>query len=211
MEIKYLQSVDSTQVYLKNIVKEKKLQKNLCIFTNNQTNGQGSRGNSWSGVSGNLFFSFVMDKKDLPDDLEIQSASIYFSFILCEIFKKNKSKVWLKWPNDFYIDDRKIGGTITTFSNEKLICGIGINKTKVNEEYGFLDIEIDDYEILQQYFVQLEKKISWKQIFRWYKLEFQRSKELKTTINNQKVSLNDAILNSDGSITINEEKVYSLR
>ncbi|XPV54788.1 MAG: hypothetical protein ACNI3H_06220 [Halarcobacter ebronensis] len=30
----------------------------------------------------------------------------------------------MKWPNDFYIDNKKIGGTITTTSN-KIVLYVG--------------------------------------------------------------------------------------
>ena len=33
----------------------------------------------------------------------------------------------IKWPNDFYIDDKKIGGTITNLSGKYVYCGIGTN------------------------------------------------------------------------------------
>lgn len=57
--------------------------------------------------NGNLFFSFVLKRNDLPSDLQIQSASIYFSYILKEVLALEGSKIWLKWPNDFYIDNKK--------------------------------------------------------------------------------------------------------
>ena len=41
--------------------------------------------------------------------------------------------------------------------------------------------------------------------------EFQLSKKFQTTIDNQKVSLENAILNEDGSIQVNNEKVFGLR
>ncbi|MFW3328905.1 biotin--[acetyl-CoA-carboxylase] ligase, partial [Aliarcobacter butzleri] len=56
-----------------------------------------------------------------------------------------------------------------------------------------------------------EKKISWKQIFSDFKIEFEKSKKFQTTIDNQKISLESAILNDDGSIQINNKKVFSLR
>eukprot|EP00767_Chilomastix_cuspidata_P008301 gnl/Chilomastix_cuspidata/9476.p2 GENE.gnl/Chilomastix_cuspidata/9476~~gnl/Chilomastix_cuspidata/9476.p2 ORF type:complete len:212 (-),score=12.87 gnl/Chilomastix_cuspidata/9476:1286-1921(-) len=211
MEIVYLDKIDSTHTYLKNMIKKNEYLSPICICADFQTNGIGSRGNSWQGKKGNLFFSFVLNKEQLPKDLALQSASIYFSFMLKEVFLSQGSKLWLKWPNDFYIEDKKIGGTITTVSNDYIFCGIGINLNTVNNEFGKLDIEVDKKYILKLYFESLKKNKSWKEIFNSFRVEFHKSKKYKATIENKKVSLENAILNIDGSINIDNKKVFSLR
>ncbi|BAK73955.1 biotin--protein ligase [Arcobacter sp. L] len=211
MKIIRLDEVDSTHTYLKKYISLNGFSEPLCIVSDFQTNGIGSRGNSWTGRKGNLFFSFVLNIKDLPKDLPLQSISIYVSYILKNILKNLKSKVWIKWPNDFYIENKKIGGTITTMSKDIIYCGIGLNLLEVDEEFGKLDIKVDINSILKDYFSEIEKKILWKQIFSDFKIEFQLSKKFQTTIDNQKVSLENAILNEDGSIQVNNKKVFSLR
>lgn len=211
MEIIFLKSVDSTHTYLQNYITLHGYQKPLVVVTQNQTNGIASRDNSWDGQSGNLFFSFVLSRDMLPDDLALQSSSIYFSFILKEILSNLGSSIWLKWPNDFYINEKKIGGTITNFKGDLFYCGIGINLYYTNEVYGNLDIKISINDLINKYFEQVLQKSEWKQVFSKYRLEFNSSKQYKTTIKNKKVSLADAILNGDGSINISNEKVFSLR
>jgi len=211
MKIIELNEVESTHTYLRELIKKESYTSALAVMTTHQTSGIGSRGNSWQGIKGNLFFSFVLKKSDLPKDLEMQSASIYFSLVLKIILQEKKSNLWLKWPNDFYIKDKKIGGTITTISGDLIYCGIGLNLMQVSDDFGYLDIEIDKKQVLKLYFEKLTKTQSWKQIFREYKIEFQKSKNFQATINNKKVSLSQAILNTDGSIDIDGEKVYSLR
>ena len=211
MKIIKLKEVDSTHRYIKDYITENGYTEPLCVLCDYQTQGIGSRGNSWLGKKGNLFFSFVMDKEFLPEDLPLQSSSIYFSYILKDILKDLGSKVWLKWPNDFYLDDKKIGGTITTVSKNLLYCGIGINLKNVSDDFGKLDIDIDVEDMLKSYFSNLEKKLLWKQIFSEFKIEFEHSKKFQTTIENEKISLRSAILNEDGSIQVNDKKVFSLR
>lgn len=211
MEIIRLNEVDSTQTFLKNHIIEFGYKEPLCIISDFQTAGIGSRGNSWIGKKGNLFFSFVLHKSLLPEDLPMQSASIYFTYILKIVLKNNGSNIWIKWPNDFYIKDSKIGGTITTLTKDLLYCGIGLNLQEVSQEYGILDIEIDQNIVLNEYFREIEKVISWKQIFSLFRVEFENSRNYETTIGNKKVSLKNAILNNDGSIHIENKKVFSLR
>jgi len=211
LEICFLDSVESTHLYLKQYIKKNGYKKPFCVVTKHQTQGIGSRDNTWQGRKGNLFFSFVIDKEQLTCDLPIQSTSIYFSFILKELLSEMGSKIWLKWPNDFYVNDKKIGGTITNIANGLYYCGIGLNLQFVQEEYGYLDIKIEMMSLLQNYFSIILQKKRWKQIFSKYSLEFENSKEYKATIQKKKVSLSDAFLNDDGSITIDNKKVFSLR
>lgn len=211
MKIIRLEKVDSTHTYLKKYIVDNGFIEPICIITDYQTAGIGSRGNSWNGKKGNLFFSFVINSNSLPNDLPFQSISIYVSYLLKNILKNLGSNIWLKWPNDFYIDNKKIGGTITTISSELIYCGIGLNLLEVSNDFGKLDIKIDVDDLIKNYFLYLEKKISWKQIFSDFKIEFQLSKKFQTTIADQKISLENAILNDDGSIQVNNKKVFSLR
>lgn len=211
MKIIKLDKTESTQVYLKEYINNNLYKEPLCVISKIQTAGVGSRGNSWQGAEGNLFFSFVLHKNELPEDLPLQSATIYFTYILKEIFKEKGSKLFIKWPNDFYLEDKKIGGAITSTTKDLLFCGIGINLVYTSKEFGFLDIDVDIDEVLNEYFNKIAKKISWKQIFSIFKVEFVHSKKFQASIDGKKVSLEKAIINSDGSIQIEDKKVFSLR
>ena len=162
-------------------------------------------------MDGNLFLSFSIHLDELPNDLKLESSSIYFSYILKELLFESGSKVWLKWPNDLYIDDLKLGGMITNIVGNSLICGVGLNLVNSPSGFATLDVEILREELLEKYFTNIEKKISWKQIFSKYKLEFYRNQKFFTHKNNLRISLGEAQLQSDGSIIVNDERIYSLR
>ena len=212
MKILYLDEVNSTQLYLKNRIKDKTLTPSILVFTKKQTSGIGSRGNSWIGEEGNLFLSFAIYKKDLPLDLKIESASIYFSYLLKEVLEEKGSKVWIKWPNDFYIDDKKIGGMITTVIRDIIICGVGINIVSAPKDFLKLDIDVNLEEVIEEFVKKIQNFVSWKQVFSKYSVEFYKNKSFFTHIDNQhKVPLSKAKLADDGSIIINGERIYSLR
>jgi BirA family biotin operon repressor/biotin-[acetyl-CoA-carboxylase] ligase len=211
LKIIYLDSVESTQTYLKNLIRKKQAQAPLAVTADIQTHGLGSRNNSWTGCKGNLFLSFAVKLQDLPKDLKLESASIYFAYILKETLERENSKVWLKWPNDFYIADEKIGGMITNIVSDVLICGVGMNLVEAPTNFNKLDIDISKEKLLNKYFKNIEKFLSWKQIFSKYKLEFYRNRKFFTHNKNNKISLSEAKLQDDGSIEIDGERIYSLR
>lgn len=211
LQILSLEVVDSTQTYLKELIKQKSVSLPYAVTANIQTDGVGSRDNSWKGLDGNLFLSFAFFLKDLPKDLKLESASIYFAYILKETLKELNSSLWLKWPNDFYINDKKIGGMITNIFEDSLICGVGLNILNAPSSFAKLDIEIDKNKLIEIYFKNIQKNFSWKQIFSNYELEFYRNKNFFTHDKNLRISLEDATLQNDGSITINGKRIYSLR
>ena len=57
MKIIKLKEVDSTHRYIKDYILENGYREPLCILSDFQTQGIGSRGNSWIGKEGNIFSS----------------------------------------------------------------------------------------------------------------------------------------------------------
>ena len=211
MQILYLKKIGSTQNYLKELVRTKEVKLPFAVVSDAQTEGIGSRENRWNSLEGNLFLSFAIELKELPNDLKLESASIYFAYMLKTILKELNSQVWIKWPNDFYIEDKKIGGLITNVVDNILICGLGLNLSTQPEGFEKLDIEVDREDLLKKYFAKIEKKVLWKQVFSKYQLEFDKNKNFFTHNKSLRISLEDATLQSDGSIERNGERIYSLR
>ena len=211
MQIRSLKSVDSTQRYLLDALKEGTLSSPVCVTTERQESGKGSRGNSWSGLEGNLFFSFAIDRNVLPSDLRLESSSIYFTYILKELLAERGSSLWLKWPNDFYLGDKKIGGAITNLYKDVLVCGIGLNTRVSPEGFAKLDIEIENETILKHYFDILKNPPTWKQVFSNYEVEFVKSRSYSTHSGDTRLSLENAILLDDGSIECDGQRIFSLR
>lgn len=211
MEIRYFNTLPSTQKYLLEQLKEGNLKVPIAVMAFEQNAGLGSRNNSWSGGEGNFFASIALDLEALPEDLPLGSASIYFSFMMKQTLEALGEDIWLKWPNDFYLNDEKIGGTITQKINNTLVCGIGINLKDSQNGYRALECDISTQDLLESYLEKFEKFPTWKQIFREYQIEFELSRKFSVHIENDKKSLSDATLCQDGSLIIEGERVFSLR
>ncbi len=219
MEILSFDTLPSTQKYLLKKLEEKTLQAPIAVITTQQSSGIGSRDNSWSGGEGNFFASIAVDLELLPEDLPLSSASIYFSFIMKKTLESLGENIWLKWPNDFYLNDDKVGGTITQKVKNVLVCGIGINLKNSQNGYRALQYDITPEKLLDNYLLALEKFPKWKQIFSEYEVEFELSRKFSVHIENYqndhrkgcKKSLAEASLCGDGSVIIGGKRVYSLR
>jgi len=211
LDILYFKTLDSTQKYLIEKINLKNLKAPIAILAEKQHAGVGSRDNEWTGGDGNLFTSFAVPLSALPDDLALSSASIYFSYIMKKVLLEFGENIWLKWPNDFYLNDEKVGGTITKKVNDTLVCGIGLNLKKSQNRYSALQSDISPKILLEKYLVTLEKYPKWKQVFSEFEIEFELSRKFSVHIENYQTSLRNAQLCKDGSLMIEGEKVYSLR
>jgi len=211
LEIRYFECLDSTQKYLVNEVREGRITKNCAVVTKKQNAGIGSRNNSWIAKDGDILFSFAIKKDNLPDDLPISSASIYFAFLMKEVLNSFGQECWLKWPNDIYIKDKKCGGVITNFLKYYYVVGIGVNLVKRDDNFAYCNIKNNVNNVLNSYFMLLKKARTWQEIFSKYKIEYGKRKSFLITINNNKVPIERAILCSDGALLVDNERIYSLR
>ncbi|AKF24501.1 biotin--protein ligase [Sulfurovum lithotrophicum] len=211
MEIISFKSLPSTQKYLVEQIEKGELHVPVAVIAMEQSSGIGSRDNEWSGGEGNFFASVAVSLSDLPSDLPLSSASIYFSFIMKKTLEALGENVWLKWPNDFYLDEAKVGGTITRKLKNILVCGIGINLKKSQNGYSSLPSDISPENLLHKYLESLLKFPKWKQVFSEYQIEFELSRRFSVHIENERKSLADAALCEDGSLIIGGKKVYSSR
>ncbi|MDR0746708.1 MAG: biotin--[acetyl-CoA-carboxylase] ligase [Helicobacteraceae bacterium] len=211
METYYLESVDSTQLFLESALKNGRLKPPIAIWTLDQTGGIGSRANRWLGLKGNLALSFALPQSALSADLPPQSASLYFGFLFKECLSRLGSAAWMKWPNDLYLGDKKIGGVITKLFESVLVCGIGLNILPPSEEFGALEIACNLEALLADYLKNIRRGESWGAIFSRFAIEYEPNRRYEIHLEGRKMPLWNSTLNADGSITIGNERVFSKR
>ncbi len=210
-EIAVFDRLPSTQHYLLDALAKEKLKAPVAVLANMQYAGIGSRENSWEGEEGNFFASLAVEHARLPEDLPLPSASIYFSFLMKKALLDFSDKVWLKWPNDLYVEKEKVGGTITKISGDTMVCGMGINLRHTRGGYRGIGLEITALSLLKHYLDLLGEFPTWKQVFSEYRVEFELSRGFSVHVENEKKSLRYAQLCDDGSLMIDGKRIYSLR
>jgi len=122
--------VTSTNDIAINLIKEKKSKRGF-VYAVKQTKGRGTRGRKWASQEGNFFGSiFFQLQNKYPSFSEF---SLINPVIISNVIKKycKKNKVSLKFPNDVFLNKKKICGIlqeIITLNKRKfLIIGIGAN------------------------------------------------------------------------------------
>ncbi|WP_185849055.1 biotin--[acetyl-CoA-carboxylase] ligase [Blattabacterium cuenoti] len=131
-----LKETNSTNQYAKKYIYEK--YNWIVIWTMNQTKGIGMNKNFWHTENKkNLTFSIVFKPIKTLYIKKIYIMNVITSNAIHKTLSKyynpkNKKKIWIKWPNDIIIDDKKVSGILIEnnfFSQEihTTIIGIGLN------------------------------------------------------------------------------------
>ncbi|GAA7501778.1 biotin--[acetyl-CoA-carboxylase] ligase [Helicobacter pylori] len=205
-EKRVFDSLLSTQTYLLEKLKNNELKAPILILAKNQSAGIGSRGNVWEGAKSALTFSLALNASDLPNDLPMQANALYLGFLFKEVLKELGSQTWLKWPNDLYLEDQKIGGVLVNVYKDMRVCGIGVNR--VSKKWACLDIGVSDDWIIESFLKKIEENLFWGEVLSKYALEFHRSNSFSFHNDwGEVMSLKDAELLEDGRICI-KGKIY---
>ena len=227
----YYEVIDSTNIQ----AKREEYEDGTVIFADLQTSGKGRKGRKWkSHRSLGLYFTVI-----LKPNIEVKYLpyfSLLFNYSVFKVLKKQvKGDLKIKWPNDIYLNGKKIAGFLIESSIEnnvisKLIVGIGIN---VNQEMQDLDDDIkelatslrieegkvfDRKKLLLKILKQIEKDYT-----NFLKEKFLNTKELEKyllwlgqdviILEEEKVLLSGRLigLNEDGSLKIeSKDKVNAI-
>ena len=220
-------SIDSTSKYLKeNYIALKDFTFVSSLY---QTNGKGRMDRSWESNKGeNLLFSLLIKKKTL---LKLYSSiSILSATVILSVLKEyNIDNVMIKWPNDVYIDDKKVCGilleSISTSENlECIVLGIGLNvnqkefidsratsmSLKLKKDINQKELKEKIYNRLMEELERLEEgKSNYLSTIRLN--NYLKNKEVYAIIDNEKVLSKVIDINDDNSIKVeSNNKTYNL-
>lgn len=135
-KIIHLDSVDSTNNYTAKLMQEGEISHGTVIMADEQFAGRGQRSSDWLVKPGeNLTFSVFLDNVNVSVNQQFILTQIV-SLSLVDILKKFDLKSEIKWPNDIYIEGKKIAGVLieNQIKANKInssIIGIGLNVNEV--------------------------------------------------------------------------------
>jgi BirA family biotin operon repressor/biotin-[acetyl-CoA-carboxylase] ligase len=138
----HLKSIDSTNSYASELLRQSKPPEGSMIYTFEQLNGRGQRGNTWESepnkngiLSLILYPTFLQAEKQF---LLTKITSLAVADLMAELLEilGNSQDIKIKWPNDIYVGNKKIAGilienTLRENSLQSAIIGIGMNINQV--------------------------------------------------------------------------------
>ena len=107
----HLDETESTNDICLNEIKNS--DKPILVTADMQTKGRGRNEKEWNSPKGNLYFSFGFTRHNLINGLSVK-VGLIVAESLQQILKKN---VLLKWPNDIFYLNKKVGGILVETSS----------------------------------------------------------------------------------------------
>ena len=112
------------------------------IYTDYQSSGKGQRGNSWESAKGkNLLISIILETS-FVEPADFFNLTIITSLAIHDVLSDYLNESFqIKWPNDLFFQDKKIGGIlIENYIKQNRIewcilgVGLNINQLKFHEK-----------------------------------------------------------------------------
>ncbi len=152
-EFYYFDLLPSTQEFAFKIIKRKNIIFPSVIICNIQSNGKGRKGTKWASPKGGIWISVILES-----NLKIEKLFIFVmisAICICEtIEKETHLKTDLKWPNDVFVNGKKIAGILLDvetnfdYKNNNIIIGMGVN-TNNDIDSTVLEIKKNDSSFYQ--------------------------------------------------------------
>ena len=212
-ELSIFEEIGSTNDYLLENSKKNKL--SICL-TESQTKGRGRNSKEWQSPKyENIYMSVSFSTNQ---DLKFFSSfSLVTAISVQKALTKHKFDTKIKWPNDIYINSKKVGGilieTVSKDKNNIVVVGIGLNvfmksNSKIDREWTSLILEnesksIDRNKIISDIANELviDKKTFEEKGFGVFSDKFNELNILK----NKKVSLSNSQYEDVVALDVNED------
>lgn len=125
--IKYLKEINSTSTYIKEHIDE--LNNFDIVSAEHQTSGRGRTGHEWEDTSNeNILMSILIKEPNIIDSYNVLSIAVGVIVLRYLTNYLPPKSISLKWPNDVYVNDKKICGILLEGKlPEYVIIGIGLN------------------------------------------------------------------------------------
>ena len=218
-ELSIFEEIGSTNDYLLENSKKNKI--SICL-TESQTKGRGRNSKEWQSPKyENIYMSISFSTNQ---DLKFFSSfSLVTALSVQKALTKHKFDTKIKWPNDIYINSKKVGGIlIETLSKDKnniVVVGIGLNvfmksNLKIDREWTSLILENESMSIDRNIIISdianellIDKKTFEEKGFGAFRKNFNELNILK----NKKVSLSNSQYDDVVALDVNEDGSLNLK
>ncbi|MBI6550728.1 bifunctional biotin--[acetyl-CoA-carboxylase] ligase/biotin operon repressor BirA [Xenorhabdus lircayensis] len=205
--IEVIPVIDSTNQYL--LEKLAELASGDACVAEYQYAGRGRRGRQWVSAFGrNLYLSMYWCLEQGP--AAAIGLSLVVGIVIAEVLNcQGAERVKVKWPNDLYLDDKKLAGILVELTGKtgdaaQIVIGIGMNismsseqQKSINQRWTNLQqarITVERNKLIAEIIVELKKALIQFEneglspfISRWHNLDNFINRQVKLIIGDQEI------------------------
>lgn len=151
--IEHRLETESTNTLASQIGQTETINLPCLVIADRQISGRGRGNNRWISSSGSLTFSLIVDVTNwsIPAErtpLISLATGVAISQAVDQILPVDFLRCQLKWPNDIYLCERKLGGILiesVPYDSNRFIIGVGLNvNNRIAEELEATAITLRD-------------------------------------------------------------------
>ncbi|MDI7241843.1 bifunctional biotin--[acetyl-CoA-carboxylase] ligase/biotin operon repressor BirA [Providencia huaxiensis] len=220
--------IDSTNQYM--LERINSLKSGDTCLAEYQSAGRGRRGRQWISPFGcNLYLSMYWKLDQGP--AAAVGLSLVVGIVIAEALNKiSQDKVKVKWPNDLYMNDKKLAGILVELTGKTgdaahIIIGVGINigmnknnienANTITQEWSSLRDEVENIErnelsaniikSLRESLVIFEREGLKPFLERWFKLDNFLNRPVKLLIGNDIITGIERGINEQGALLLQKD------
>ncbi len=220
--------IDSTNQYMLERIAE--LKSGDTCLAEYQSAGRGRRGRQWISPFGcNIYLSMYWRLEQGP--AAAVGLSLVVGIVIAEVLNRiSQEKVKVKWPNDLYMNDKKLAGILVELTGKTgdaahIIIGVGINigmnnnniesSKSITQEWSSLRDEVENIErnelsaniikSLRESLVIFEHEGLKPFLERWFKLDNFLNRHVKLLIGNDVMSGIERGVNDQGALLLQKD------
>ncbi len=130
----------------------------FLVISDTQTGGYGQYNREWLSPKGGLWFTEVLNLKNYT------ALSLLMSILIVRVLKMYvpEEMVKIKWPNDVYINGKKVAGILIKLSGDLSLIGIGINvENSVNDSISKIATSLSYFAKVERF--RLFRELLWEE------------------------------------------------
>lgn len=126
IQFHWVEQTTSTNDDLKNFTRTHNIQIPYALLAKRQTAGRGTKGKTWCSQQEALMFSLAYPLKYQHN---LSLLPLLTGLSVLQTLAQHQIPLQLKWPNDLFYAQAKLGGILCEITRNVCIIGIGINIT----------------------------------------------------------------------------------
>ncbi|MCF7793081.1 MAG: biotin--[acetyl-CoA-carboxylase] ligase [Candidatus Cloacimonetes bacterium] len=162
-EVYFYEKLITTSKQAEKMIREQTAQGNFLVIANEQSGGLGRNKSNWFSPVGGIWLTAALYGLSVQSSLTIFTGTCLHK-ILSKLFPTITNDLKIKWPNDIFLQNRKLSGILSShLENEKYhLIGIGLNSNNLDfpDELkedaislkNILGEEVDNRQILAEFF-----------------------------------------------------------
>jgi BirA family biotin operon repressor/biotin-[acetyl-CoA-carboxylase] ligase len=125
VQLQIFETLSSTQDEMRSRLESGETIHGLVIRALEQTSGRGQRARNWLSSRGGSYQTLAI--KDPEATLHKSYAAIAVAIGITKVLREQSIQAGVKWPNDIYLENKKLAGILCEYLKEHLFIGVGVN------------------------------------------------------------------------------------